>query len=86
MPAGVFVGEVAYVNNTASSATTWVDGDSELLIWDMAVLQRMSRRKARFKLALEAMLTKDLARKVAFSVAPRATQTPEALAAMELQA
>jgi hypothetical protein len=78
MPAGVFVGEVAYVNQTVASATTWVDAGAELLVWKMSDLRAMSSRSSRFKLALEAMLTKDLARKVAFSVAPRATQTPEA--------
>lgn len=70
MPSGVFVGEVAYLTGRASSATTWLGEGAEILIWDPALLRRRSKRKARFKLALEAMISKDLALKVAFAVAP----------------
>lgn len=70
MPPGVFVGEVAYLTGRASSATTWLSEGAEMLVWDPDTLRRRSARKARFKLALEAMISKDLALKVAFAVAP----------------
>ncbi len=86
MPAGVFVGEVAYMTGMNSSASTWISADADVLVWDVATLRRLSLRKARFKLALEAMLSADLALKVAYAVAPKATQTPEAIAARERRA
>ncbi len=86
MPAGVFVGEVAYMTGMKSSASTWLSAGSDVLVWDVQNLRRRSERKARFKLALEAMLSKDLAMKVAYAVAPAATQTPEAIAARERSA
>lgn len=70
MPPGVFVGEVAYLTGRKSSATTWLGAGAEVLIWDPVRLRRRSGRKARFKLALEAMISKDLALKVAYAVAP----------------
>ena len=70
MPPGVFVGEVAYLTGRPSSATTYLSKGAEMLVWDPAQLRRRSERKARFKLALEAMISKDLALKVAFAVAP----------------
>lgn len=70
MPAGVFVGEVAYLTGRVSSATTRLKKGAEMLVWDPARLRRRADRAARFKLALEAMISKDLALKVAFAVAP----------------
>ena len=74
MPAGVFVGEVAYLNNTNSAASTWVNEGSEILQWDVSALRQKAARKDRFRLALEAVLSKDLAAKVAFAVAPQSAQ------------
>ena len=71
MPSGVFVGEVAYLSNQPSAATTTLAAGSEVLAWDFDVLRRRAARKSRFKLALEAMISRDLAIKVAFAVAPR---------------
>ena len=70
MPAGLFVGEIAYLTKQKGSATTKVPAGPEVLIWDFAVLKKHGARKPRFKLALEAMISKDLAVKVAFAVAP----------------
>ena len=70
MPAGLFVGEIAYLTEQKGSATTKVPAGAEVLIWDFAVLKKHGARKPRFKLALEAMISKDLAVKVAFAVAP----------------
>lgn len=70
VPPGFLVGEVAYLTGRKSSATTYVPAGSELITWEFSDLQRLSRRKPRFKLALEAMISHDLASKVAIAVAP----------------
>ncbi|WP_299373503.1 cyclic nucleotide-binding domain-containing protein [uncultured Tateyamaria sp.] len=71
MPAGVFVGEVAYLSRQPSAASTRLSAGAEVLEWNVAALRRQAARKSRFKLALEAMISRDLAVKVAFAVAPR---------------
>ncbi|SMY08676.1 Crp/Fnr family transcriptional regulator [Flavimaricola marinus] len=70
LPAGVFVGEVAYLLETPASASTVIEAGGEVLVWPIDVLRDRSARKPRFKLALEAMISRDLARKVALAVAP----------------
>ena len=74
MPAGLFVGEVAYLMNHPSAASTWVNEGSEVLQWDVAALRARAARNARFRLALEAMISKDLAAKVQVAVAPNTQQ------------
>lgn len=71
MPGAVFVGEVAFMTNQTSAASTWAEPGTELLVWDVAALRRQADRKARFRLALDSMIAKDLAIKVAFAVAPK---------------
>ncbi|MEM6760420.1 MAG: cyclic nucleotide-binding domain-containing protein [Pseudomonadota bacterium] len=71
MPAQIFVGEVAYMTHQPSAATTHLSPGAEILEWDVADLRIRSARKARFKLALEAMISSDLSRKVAHAVAPQ---------------
>ncbi len=74
VPAGVFVGEVAYLTGGPASATTTLASGSEILEWTGEDLARASARSARFKLALESVLSLDLAQKVAHSVAPNSPQ------------
>lgn len=84
MPAGVFVGEVAFLTGMAASATTTLSEGTEILAWDAAALRRRGKRKPRFLMALEAMISRDLAAKVALAVAPanaRGTERAEALRA-----
>ncbi len=69
MPAGIFIGEVSYMLSRPSSATVTVDAGSEVIAWEFKTLRERSRRP-RFKLALEAMISRDLSRKVAEAVAP----------------
>ncbi|MFC6583732.1 hypothetical protein [Sulfitobacter aestuariivivens] len=77
-PAGAFVGEVAYLTGQRASATTMLAPGSEFLEWSASDLALMSARSSRFKLALEAVLSLDLARKMSTSVAPmEATWRPE---------
>lgn len=69
LPPEIFVGEVAYMMGRDSSATTVLKAGSEVLEWDVRQLQRKSGRSTRFKLALEAVISKDLALKVAYAIA-----------------
>ncbi|WP_299283375.1 cyclic nucleotide-binding domain-containing protein [uncultured Tateyamaria sp.] len=70
MPPNLFVGEVAYLTQQPSAATTRLPAGAEVLIWDVAALRARAEKKSRFKLAIEAMISSDLAVKVAFAVAP----------------
>lgn len=72
LPAQVFVGEVAYLLNRNSAATTVLRAGSEVIEWDFVTLRAGSRKKTRFRLALEALLSQDLAWKVSVAVAPDA--------------
>lgn len=69
LPAEIFVGEVAFMMERRSSATTVLKAGSEVVEWDVTHLQRKSRRNTRFKLALEAAISKDLALKVGQAIA-----------------
>lgn len=70
----VFVGEVAYLTGKGSAATTTLPAGAEVLEWDLNVLRRAAERKPQVKLALDAVISQDLARKVALAVAPAARQ------------
>ena len=76
LPAAVLVGEVAYMRRRPSSATTTVVAGSEILEWNVDVLEARAARSSRFQLALESMISKDLAEKVALAVAPREYRLP----------
>ena len=69
LPDGIFVGEVAYLLERNSVATTIVPAKTELVRWDLDALRRLTPRNPRFKLAMDAMLSHDLAAKVAEAVA-----------------
>lgn len=69
LPADIFIGEVAFLTGRTSSATTILQPNSEVLEWDFQALQTASK-KDRFRLALEALISKDLASKVSLAVAP----------------
>ena len=70
LPGGIFIGEVAYLLDQPSSATITVKSGTEVLSWSIPDVRARARRKPRFGLALEAVITRDLARKVAAAVAP----------------
>lgn len=69
LPPGLFVGEVAYLLNQPSAATSTLPLGSEVLTWQVDRIERAARRSPRFKLAMEAAMSKDLATKVAGAVA-----------------
>lgn len=70
MPGQFFVGEVAYLLNTNSAATTVIKAGTEIIEWDFKDLRAGSRKKVRFKLALESLISRDLAYKVSLAVSP----------------
>ena len=70
MEGPLFAGEVAYLLNGDSSATTIVLEGAEIIRWDRQTLDKAIAKSRRIKLALDAMISKDLATKVSFAVAP----------------
>ena len=65
-----FVGEVAYLMDRPSAATTTFPAGLEVIEWDREQVAKTSARNPRFKLALEAIMSRDLARKVGLAIAP----------------
>ena len=72
VPGPTFIGEVAYLLGTSSAATTTLLAGTEVLIWSRAALHRQDRSAPRRKLALEAIISRDLATKVSLAVSPDA--------------
>lgn len=70
MHSGNFVGEVAFLTEEDASATTLMAEDGELLSWDVAQLRQRAARDVRFRLALDAVISLDLAHKVASAGSP----------------
>jgi len=77
LPARIFVGEVAYMTNNPASATTRLAKGSEVLRWNINELRKNSEKNDRFRLALDALISSDLARKVATAVAPKGYKAPK---------
>ncbi len=71
LPDGIFLGEVGYLTGNRASATTVLTADSDVLEWDVADLKNQSERDVRFKLAMDALISLDLAEKVARAGSPR---------------
>lgn len=67
---GVFVGEVGYLTRKPASASTVVAKNAELLEWDVKTLRKRVKRDPRFGLAMDTMISLDLAEKVAKAGAP----------------
>ena len=72
VPGPTFIGEVAYLLGTDSAATTTLPKGTEVLIWSRVALQKQDRSAPRRKLALEAIISRDLATKVSHAVSPDA--------------
>ncbi|MBW4710529.1 cyclic nucleotide-binding domain-containing protein [Roseobacter sp. YSTF-M11] len=64
----LFLGEIAFLIGAPSSASAWLEEGAEVLEWRFDTLRRKCLRSARFKLALEAAISADLAHKVAHSM------------------
>lgn len=65
IPKNTFVGEVAYLTGNPASASTFLASETLVLEWQVANLKRRATRDPRFRLALDAMISLDLAGKVA---------------------
>lgn len=77
MPAGWFFGEVSYVLDQPAAATAVVPPGTQLISWQVDDLRRMARRP-RLRLAFEAAVSRDVARKVSVAVAPARLRVPVA--------
>lgn len=73
VPCGCFIGEVALILGLPASATVEALPGSELIAWPRARLDRMMRRSLRLEQNLEALLARDMARKVASSSGLKST-------------
>ncbi|WP_300056314.1 Crp/Fnr family transcriptional regulator [uncultured Roseobacter sp.] len=74
LPPHFFLGEIAFLIGEPSSASTWLEPGAEVLEWRFDDLHRKCKRSTRFRLALEAAISVDLARKVARAVGPNAVR------------
>lgn len=79
LPPHVFLGEVAFLIDDISSASAWLPEGAEVLEWQFSDLRHHADRNLRFRLALDAVLSVDLARKVATGIAPSAYDPPNSL-------
>ena len=77
IPDGVFIGEVAYLTGNRASATTYLLSESDVLEWEIAMLKQRATRDPRFRLAMDAMISIDLAEKVARAGSPEKTDAEE---------
>ncbi|MGB0505407.1 MAG: cyclic nucleotide-binding domain-containing protein [Pikeienuella sp.] len=68
IPAGVFIGEVSFVLGSAASATLAAPAGSRIAVWDVEDLKQAFAQRPRLKEAIEALLARDLAAKVAEGV------------------
>lgn len=70
LPQGNFVGEVAYVLGGGATATTMAGPGVRYVQWDRAALKRMEEKHPAIGNALNALLTRDLAKKLTESFRP----------------
>lgn len=84
LPKSIFVGEVGFLTGGAASATTTLTHKAEVLRWDVTALRTRSNKDVRFKLSLDAVISIDLAEKVARSGALAPSDEPAADAQPDL--
>lgn len=75
VPGPTFIGEVAYLRDAPSAATTTLAAGTEIVVWSRDALNRHTRTSPRLKLALDALISRDLANKVSLAVSPDAEQS-----------
>lgn len=66
--AGVFVGEISYLTGSRASATATLRAGGKMVRWRQADLRRLMRRKPMLEKSFHALLSHDMARKVANSI------------------
>lgn len=70
LPQGNFVGEVAFVLNRRTTATTVAPQGVRFVEWDCDALRRLGRKHEALRISLNALLTRDLAKKLTSSYQP----------------
>jgi hypothetical protein len=70
LPADMFIGEVGYLLNCPASATVHLAAGAEVLEWDGLTLSHLSVKAPQFKLALDAIISRIMAEKIALALAP----------------
>lgn len=70
LPQGNFVGEVAFVLNRRTTATTVAPLGVRYVEWDCEELRRLGRKYEALRISLNALLTRDLAKKLSSSYQP----------------
>lgn len=70
LPEGNFVGEIAYVLKRETTATTTAPPGVEYVQWNTDALRKLSKKKPNLGNALNALLTRDLAKKLSSSYRP----------------
>ncbi|WP_298492723.1 cyclic nucleotide-binding domain-containing protein [uncultured Maritimibacter sp.] len=68
LPAGVFIGELAFLTGQSASATVSVKPGTRYIRWDTATLRRAMDRSEKFKVAMSAQFNTDLVAKVSQSL------------------
>jgi CRP-like cAMP-binding protein len=65
LPAGIFIGEIAYLKNTPASATVVAKPGTQFMAWNQSDLKKFTERHDSLKQSLNLLLSTDLAAKVA---------------------
>jgi Cyclic nucleotide-binding domain len=73
MAPGVFLGEIAFLNGAAASATVRLGENSECVTWPSHALKSMMQRDKALDIAMRGIFNHDLAAKVASSIPMSAT-------------
>lgn len=79
IPPKHFIGEISIVLGTKASATTRLSEGAQIVEWPREKLLRAMKRHHRLQLAVEAIIGKDMARKVAAGSSVMSDQTAETL-------
>ncbi len=66
--AGIFLGEIAFLNNQVATATVHLAPESSCITWKTAQLQQMMRKDKAIEIALRGVFNADLAAKVSNSL------------------
>ncbi|UAB78206.1 cyclic nucleotide-binding domain-containing protein [Erythrobacter sp. SCSIO 43205] len=85
LPEGNFVGEVAFVLNRRTTATTVAPQSVRYVEWDSEALRKLGRKHEALRISLNALLTRDLAKKLSSSYQPEDAlpATPQSIELLE---
>jgi hypothetical protein len=86
LPEGNFVGEVGFILNRPTTATTVAPQGVRYVEWDASTLRSLSSKRPNLGNALNALLTRDLAKKLSGSYRPDDAMPPTAASVELLEA